>query len=323
MPDRPTAERGHLPASIFERNRVLRRRNHPKTSENLIFCELRNFNSETSSHLTLPVQTSFHVTGPCKAWPNTGSDLWELTCRRGGKPWSRRDPAAHNVPKRKGRSAAARSINSGGHGAPACRRLLTCPRPSALRVLGDRVPYPPGRRGHREICYAERRERIEYCIHDRCRCADRARLATALGAERVVRAERLMGGQVKNWNVVGAGQAIVHQRASSELTALGIIDRVFMEGLTNALDQPAVHLALDNQRIDDAAEIIGSREIQQRDLAGVSIDLDLGDVRPGGIGEIRRIVKRSLVETGLDSVDGIVVRHIGRQGDLGKRYGFV
>src|SRR5262249_10237767 len=27
---------------------------HPKTSENLIFCELRNFNSETSSHLTLP-----------------------------------------------------------------------------------------------------------------------------------------------------------------------------------------------------------------------------------------------------------------------------
>src|SRR5215475_5911193 len=53
MPDRPTAERGHLPASIFERNRVLRRRNHPKTSENLIFCELRNFNSETSSLVTL------------------------------------------------------------------------------------------------------------------------------------------------------------------------------------------------------------------------------------------------------------------------------
>src|SRR5215472_12778543 len=54
MPDGPTAERGHLPASIFERNRVLRCRNHPKTSENLIFCELRNFNSETSSLVTLP-----------------------------------------------------------------------------------------------------------------------------------------------------------------------------------------------------------------------------------------------------------------------------
>src|SRR5215813_7076638 len=54
MPDRPTAERGHLPASIFERNRVWRWRNHPKTSENLIFCELRNFNSETSSLVTLP-----------------------------------------------------------------------------------------------------------------------------------------------------------------------------------------------------------------------------------------------------------------------------
>src|SRR5215475_4941284 len=54
MPNRPTAERGHLPASIFERNRVWRWRNHPKTSENLIFCELRNFNSETSSLVTLP-----------------------------------------------------------------------------------------------------------------------------------------------------------------------------------------------------------------------------------------------------------------------------
>jgi hypothetical protein len=69
--------------------------------------------------------------------------------------------------------------------------------------------------------------------------------------------------------------------------------------------------------------IVGSSEIQQRDLAGVSIDFDLGDVRPGRIGEIRRIVKRSLVEAGLDSLDGIVMRHIGRQGDLGKWYGFV
>ena len=50
---RPRSE-VHIPASIFARNRFLRGRNHPKTSENLIFCELRKSISETSSLVTLP-----------------------------------------------------------------------------------------------------------------------------------------------------------------------------------------------------------------------------------------------------------------------------
>ena len=76
---------------------------------------------------------------------------------------------------------------------------------SGLRVLGDRMPDPSRRRGHREICYAERRKGIDHCIHDRCWYADRARLATAFGAERVVRAERLMGRQVESRHLVGPG----------------------------------------------------------------------------------------------------------------------
>ena len=66
--------------------------------------------------------------------------------------------------------------------------------------------------------------------------------------------------------------------------------------MADALNQPAVHLALDNQRVDDAPEIVASGEFQQRDLAGIPIDFDLSDVRPGGVGEIRRIVKRRLVK---------------------------
>src|SRR5215813_10715866 len=73
--------------------------------------------------------------------------------------------------------------------------------------------------------------------------------------------QSVVGRQVENRNVVGPGQTIVHQRAGAELAALSIINRVSVEGLADALDQPAVHLALDNQRVDDAAEIVGSSEI--------------------------------------------------------------
>ena len=64
-------------------------------------------------------------------------------------------------------------------------------------------------------------------------------------------------------------------------------------------------------------------KLRQCDRPGISIDFDFGDVRACGVGEIRRIIKRSLVEAGLDSVDRIVVRHIGGQGDLGERHASV
>src|ERR1700719_1594127 len=132
-----------------------------------------------------------------------------------------------------------------------------------------------------------------------------------------------MGAQVERPEVVGARQAIVHQRAGAQLAALKVVDRVFVESLAYALDEATVHLALDDERVDDAPEIVCSGEIEQCDRPGISIDFDFGDVRSGGGGEIRRIIKRSLVEAGLDSLDGIVMRHIGSQGDLGKRYAFV
>src|SRR5271157_2514518 len=80
-------------------------------------------------------------------------------------------------------------------------------------------------------------------------------------------------------------------------------------------------LALDDQRVDDSSEIVGSGEIQQGDRPGIAIDLDLGDMRACRVGEVRRIVKGRLVESRLDRIDRIIVRHIGGQSDLGERYG--
>ena len=43
-----------------------------------------------------------------------------------------------------------------------------------------------------------------------------------------------------------------------------------------------MHLALDDHRVDDAAEIVGRDELDDVGLAGVGIDLDLADVAPAG-----------------------------------------
>ena len=80
----------------------------------------------------------------------------------------------------------------------------------------------------------------------------------------------------------------------------------------------AAVVARDDERIDDSFEIVSSGEIQQRDRPGISIDLDLGDVRARRVREVLRVVERGLVEAGLELVMREVVRHIGGQRDLTK-----
>ena len=67
-------------------------------------------------------------------------------------------------------------------------------------------------------------------VHDRRRCADGSGLAAALGAQRIVRAERGVGLKLERKEIVGPRHAIVHKRARLELAAL-VIDRVLVERL--------------------------------------------------------------------------------------------
>jgi len=66
--------------------------------------------------------------------------------------------------------------------------VLTSKRQSHMRMFRDRVPHLFRRCGHGEIPYPKGRKRIDQRVHYRCRRTDRSRLATALGAKRVVRA---------------------------------------------------------------------------------------------------------------------------------------
>src|SRR6516164_6222283 len=55
------------------------------------------------------------------------------------------------------------------------------------------------------------------------------------------------------------------------------------ESLANALDDPAMDLALEQERVDGAAEIVDDGIALDYDAAGIGIDLNLGDV--AAIGE--------------------------------------
>ena len=55
--------------------------------------------------------------------------------------------------------------------------------------------------------------------------------------------------------IVRARHAVIHERAGDELAIL-VVDRAFEQRLADALRDAAMHLALDDHRIDDGAEIV-------------------------------------------------------------------
>ncbi len=156
-------------------------------------------------------------------------------------------------------------------------------------------------------------------VHQRRRRTDRTRLAAAFRTDRVVRAGRDLGRDRERRQIVRARQRIVHQAAGQQLPALRIVDAVLEQGLPDALRKTAVHLPLDDHRIDDVAEIVAGGELRDHHYARVRIDLHLADMRARREREVRRIVERGLVQAGLELVERIVVRNVRRQRDLAER----
>src|SRR6266436_9337843 len=70
----------------------------------------------------------------------------------------------------------------------------------------------------------------------------------------------------------------------NEPVRVWIIDRMLKESLANALYDPARDLALEQERVDGAAEIVDDGIALNYDAAGIGIDLDLGDVAAVGEG---------------------------------------
>ena len=61
--------------------------------------------------------------------------------------------------------------------------------------------------------------------------------------------------------------------------AVAVVDRVLVERLADALRDAAVHLAVDDHRVEHLPEIVDHDVAVDRHLAGLGIDLDLDRVR--------------------------------------------
>ena len=90
----------------------------------------------------------------------------------------------------------------------------------------------------------------------------------------------------------------------------------FEQRLADALRDAAMHLALDDHRIDDGAEVIDRGPADDLGFPGFGIDLDLADVAAGREREVGRIVERALLQARLDLAGRELVRHVGVQRDF-------
>ena len=84
----------------------------------------------------------------------------------------------------------------------------------------------------------------------------------------------------------------------------------------------AVHLALDEHRVDRPAAVVHRHVADDRDLAGVGVHLDDRRVGPERPDEVVRVVERVLLESRLHALRD-ALGHVGRTGDVGERQALV
>ena len=119
-------------------------------------------------------------------------------------------------------------------------------------------------------------------VHDRGDRCGGARFARTLHAERVGRRRHRMDGVLERGHVVGARHRVIHERAGDQLPARAVEHRVLHHRLAQALGDGAVGLPLDDHGVERAAAIVDRGIGHEHKLAGLRIDLHLGDVTAVG-----------------------------------------
>ena len=98
--------------------------------------------------------------------------------------------------------------------------------------------------------------------------------------------------------------------------AVLVVDALLVERRRDALRDPAVHLPVDDQRVDDRADVVDRDVADEPRVARLGVDLDdrrVGAARPR---EVRRVVGRRRLEARLHPVGEVVRRERGPGGRL-------
>src|SRR6185437_6546446 len=163
-------------------------------------------------------------------------------------------------------------------------------------------------------------ERVHHAVGDAGRAADRARLAAALGTERIgLAGRRAVEGYPDRRNVLRAGNAIILIGRREQL-AFRVVGYALIERLPDALRDTAMHLSRHQHRIDGNADVIDRGIAHHAGDAGVRIDLDLADmraVRPARAVDLALAVDRqlgaSLLLRNFEQADAAIGANYGKE----------
>ncbi len=106
-------------------------------------------------------------------------------------------------------------------------------------------------------------------------------------------------------HVAGGGDHVVGEGRGLQV-AVGVVDGFFEQRLGDALDDAAVHLAVDDQRVDLDAAVVDRDVLQHVDRAGLDVDLDDAHVGAERPREVRRVVGDLGLEVRLEPVGQVV-----------------
>ena len=144
------------------------------------------------------------------------------------------------------------------------RHGRSCPC-STLRVL-DRLPDRERRRRHRDVADAVVAQRIDDGADDHRERRRGAAFAAGLDAERIGRRQHLDDLGLERRQGVRARHAVIHERAGERLAGGGINVALLPQRLAHALRDAAMRLAVDDQRIDAAADVVDRGVARDRRL---------------------------------------------------------
>src|SRR3954468_7963654 len=253
-------------------------------------------------------------------WPPartfTSSPPSALACRASstvvGRAYSNAAGIMARLLRRLGRSTVTSEGGLGGGHAggglglrPAVRVGAGGGAVAAVPAAVDGPPDPFGGQRHPDVAHPEVPDGVERGVHHRGRAGDGAGLADALRTDRVARGlvHGVAGVEVRQ--VGRGGHEVVHEAAGGEV-AVGVVDGLLEQRLGDALGQPAVDLTLDDQRVDDRADVVHAGVLADLDHAGLGVDLHGADVRAVGEGEVLRVERRVGVDRGLHALGEVV-----------------